>query len=60
MPWHQVRLSIDDSAVGKHICLYNMFEILFFGMHEPRDAAMFGRCAHVSPLCRQVSYAHET
>ena len=42
MPWYQVRLSIDDSPIGKHICLQNIFETLFFGMHEPLGAAMFG------------------
>jgi hypothetical protein len=42
MPWYQVHLAIDDRTIGKHICLYNMFETLFLGLHEPRGAAMFG------------------
>jgi hypothetical protein len=42
MPWYQIRLSMDDSTIGKHICLQNLFETLFFGMHEPCGAAMFG------------------
>ena len=41
MPWHRVRLSINDITRGKHIRLQRLFETLFLGRGEPPGAAMF-------------------